>query len=163
MEITIITSFPNMFDVFLYNYLIKRAIAKKIISIKIISLFDYCIGKSIDSRPISGGPGLIMKCQPIVDAINKNCKKTSYKILLSPKGKKFNEKKAIKLYKKKKILPSYVVAPRVLMKERINNYVDESISIGDFILTNGEIASMIVVDSVIRLINGFISNESLLN
>lgn len=161
MEITIITSFPNMFSGFLSNYLIKRAITKKIISIKIINLFDYCVDKRIDSRPISGGPGLIMKCQPIVNAISKNCKKTSYKILLSPKGKKFNEKKAIKFSKKKDI--TIICGRSEGFDERINNYIDESISIGDFILTNGEIASMVVVDSVIRLINGVISSESLLN
>ena len=161
MDITIITSFPNIFDGFLSNYLIKRALTKKIISIKIVNLFNYCVGKRIDSRPISGGPGLIMKCQPILNAIDNNCKKTSYKILLSPKGKKFNEKKAVEFSKKKDI--TIICGRSEGFDERINNYVDESISIGDFILTNGEIASMVIIDSVVRLIDGVISNKSLLN
>jgi len=162
MKITILTLFPSMFDGFLSNSIIKRAIAKKIVTIKIVNIRDYTLDKykRVDTPPVSGGAGLIMKCQPIVDALDKNAKK-SYKILLSARGNKYNQKKAKELSLKEDI--TIVCGHYEGIDERVNKYVDELISIGDYILTGGEIASMAISDSIIRLLKGAITSASLDN
>lgn len=160
-NITIITLFPQMFDNFLDNSTVKKAIANHKIQIKLVNLFDYKKkNKRIDSKPISGGPGLIIKCKPILEAINDYCQ-NSYKILLSPKGKVFDENKAKQLSKKKDI--TIICGHYEGVDERVNNYVDELISIGDFIVTNAELIAMVIIDSVIRLVKNVISEKSLLN
>ncbi|MCQ2792745.1 MAG: tRNA (guanosine(37)-N1)-methyltransferase TrmD [Bacilli bacterium] len=160
MKITIYTLFPKMFDGFLTNSIIKRAISKKVVQIKIVNIRDYTKDKygRVDTPPVSGGAGLIMKCQPIVDAIKNN---NGYKILLSPRGKTFNEDKAKALAKKKEI--ALICGHYEGVDERVNKYVDELVSIGDYVLTGGEIASMAIADSVIRLLKGAITNTSLDN
>jgi len=162
MKITILTLFPEMYDGFLTNSIIKRAIIKKIIKIKIVNIRDYTKDKyhRVDSAPIGGGAGLIMKCQPIVDALNKNAK-NSYKILLSPRGKTYNQNKAKELAKFKDI--TIICGHYEGIDERVNKYVDELISIGDYILTGGEVASMAIMDSIIRLLPNAITNTSLIN
>ena len=96
MKITILTLFPEMFEGFLNNSIIKRAIAKKIVKINLVNIRDYTKDKHhrVDSAPIGGGAGLIMKCQPIVDAINDTKKKDSKVIMLSPKGKTYSQEQA---------------------------------------------------------------------
>ena len=160
MKITIFTIFPKMFDGLLTNSIIKRAIAKKVVDIKIVNIRDYTLDKyhRVDSAPISGGAGLIMKCQPIVDALKKNAK-NSYIILTSARGNKYDENKAKALAKLDDI--SIVCGHYEGIDERVNKYVDELISIGDYILTGGEIAAMAMVDSIVRLLKGAISIDSL--
>ena len=162
MKITILTLFPSMFDGFINNSIIKRAIAKKIVTIKIVNIRDYTLDKyrRVDTPPISGGAGLIMKCQPIVDALKINSKK-SHKILLSPRGRTYNENRAKELAKLKDI--TIVCGHYEGIDERVNKYVDELISIGDYILTGGEPASMCIMDSIIRLLKGAITSDSLKN
>ena len=101
MKITILTLFPEMFDGFLTNSIIKRAIGKKVVEVKIVNIRDYTLDKygRVDTPPIGGGAGLIMKAQPIVDALRKNSAKDSFKILLSPKGKQYSQQNAVKLSK----------------------------------------------------------------
>lgn len=160
-SITVITLFPQIFGDFLESSIIKKAIANHKIQIKLINLFDYKKrNKRIDLRPISGGPGLIIKCKPILEAINDHCQ-NSYKVLLSPKGKVFDEKKAKQLAKKKNI--TIICGHYEGIDERVNNYVDELISIGDFVVTNAELVAMVIMDSIIRLVEGVISKHSLVN
>ena len=161
MKITIFTLFPEMFDGFLTNSIIKRAIGKNIVEVKIVNIRDYTLDKygRVDTPPIGGGAGLIMKCQPIVDALKANTKSTTHKILLSPKGKQYNQARAIDLSKKDDI--AIVCGHYEGIDERVNNYIDEQISIGDFVLTGGEIAAMAIADSIIRLQDGAISDISL--
>lgn len=158
MKITIYTLFPNMFDGFLTNSIIKRAISKKIVQINIVNIRDYTKDKynRVDTPPISGGAGLILKCQPIVDALKND---HGYKILLSPRGKTYNEKKAKELSELESI--SIVCGHYEGVDERVNRYVDELVSLGDYILTGGEIGAMAIADSVIRLLKGTINNISL--
>ncbi len=160
MKINILTLFPDMFNGFLSNSIIKRAIAKKIVCINIINIRDYTKDKykRVDTPPISGGAGLIMKCQPIVDALKKT---KGHKILLSPRGRQYNQDKARQLSTLKEV--TIVCGHYEGIDERVNKYVDELISIGDYVLTGGEIASMAIADSVIRLLKGAISNVSLEN
>ena len=161
MKITILTLFPEMFDGFLTNSIIKRAIAKNICSVEIKNIRDYTKDKygRVDTPPIGGGAGLIMKCQPILDCLEANSTEESYKILLSPRGNTFNQKKARQLVSLNKDI---VIACGHYegVDERVNKYFDELISIGDYILTGGEIPSMAISDAIIRLLDGAIAEDS---
>ena len=161
MKITILTLFPEMFNGFTSNSIIKRAIGKEIAEIKVINIRDYTLDKygRVDSAPIGGGAGLIMKCQPVVDCLKANSTANSYKILLSPRGEKYNQKMAVRLSKLDDLV--IICGHYEGIDERVNNYVDELISIGDYILTGGEIPAMAISDSIIRLLDGAISSESL--
>lgn len=163
-KITILTLFPEMFDGFLTNSIIKRAIAKDLVEVKIVNIRDYTKDKygRVDTPPIGGGAGLIMKCQPLADAIYANCapKYRSHRILLSPRGAKFTQKKAHELANLEYDIV-IVCGHYEGVDERINYDVDELISIGDYILTGGEIGAMAITDSVIRLLDGAISGESI--
>ena len=160
MKITILTLFPEMFDGFKTNSIIKRAIAKNIVEIKIVNIRDYTKDKynRVDSAPVGGGAGLIMKCQPIVDCINDNKNSDSKIIMLSPLGKTYNQQKAIELSNEKDII--LLCGHYEGIDNRVNKYVDELLSVGDYILTGGEIGSMVIADSVIRLLDGAIADES---
>ena len=161
MKITVLTLFPEMFDGFLTNSIIKRAIAKKLVEVEIVNIRDYTKDKNhrVDSAPIGGGAGLIMKCQPIVDAISDKKTVDSKIIMLSPRGKTYNQQKAKELCSENHII--LLCGHYEGIDERVNKYVDESISIGDYILTGGEIGSMAIADSIIRLIDGAIAKESI--
>lgn len=161
MKITILTLFPEMFDAFLGNSIIKRAIAKKVVEVKVVNIRDYTLDKygRVDTPPIGGGAGLIMKCQPIVDALKNNANPNSFKILLSPKGSQYSQQNAIKLSKLEDIV--LVCGHYEGIDERVNDYVDELVSIGDYVLTGGELGAMVIADSVIRLLDGAITDTSL--
>ena len=161
MKITILTLFPEMFDGFLNNSIIKRAISKGTVSFNIVNIRDYTLDKNnrVDTPPVGGGAGLIMKCQPIVDALRKTTNPNSYKLLTSPKGTRFNQTKAKELAKLDDI--TIICGHYEGIDERVNNYVDELISVGDYVLTGGELPSMIIADSVTRLLDGSITKESL--
>lgn len=161
MKFTILTLFPDMFKGFKENSIIKRAIGKNIVEINIVNIRDYTLDKygRIDTPPVGGGAGLIMKCQPIVDAIKANSNKETKKFLLSPKGKTFNQEEAINLSKENDIL--LLCGHYEGVDERVNDYIDGNISIGDYVLTGGELGAMVIVDSVTRLLDGAITNASL--
>jgi len=161
MKIKILTLFPEMFDGFLTNSIIKRAISKEIVSIEIINIRDYTEDKygRVDSAPVGGGAGLIMKCQPIIDCINHNKTENCEVILMSPLGETYSQNSAHSLVNSKKDL-IILCGHYEGVDSRVNKYVDRLISLGDFILTGGEIASMAITDSVIRLLDGAIAEES---
>ena len=161
MKITILTLFPEMFDGFMSNSIIKRAISKKVVEIKIVDIRDYTKDRyhRVDSAPVGGGAGLIMKCQPIVDSINANKEKNSHIIMLSPRGKTYKQERARELSKMDNII--LLCGHYEGIDERVNKYVDEQISIGDYVLTGGELGSMVIADSVIRLLDGAIAEESI--
>ena len=161
MRITILTLFPEMFDGFLTNSIIKRAIGKKVVEVKIINIRDYTKDKygRVDTPPIGGGAGLVMKCQPIVDALKDVSSNSSKKIMLSPRGTQFSQEKAANLAKLEDIV--LLCGHYEGIDERVNDYVDELISIGDYVLTGGEIGAMAIADAVIRLLDGAITDVSL--
>jgi tRNA (guanine37-N1)-methyltransferase len=161
MRITILTLFPSMFNGFKENSIIKRAIGKNIVEINIVDIRSYTLDKygRVDTPPVGGGAGLIMKCQPIVDAIKANSTTATRKILLSPKGRIYNQKDAKAYAKLDDIL--IICGHYEGIDERVNNYIDETLSIGDFVLTGGEIAAMAMSDSITRLLDGAITNCSL--
>ncbi len=161
MKITICTLFPEMFDGFMTSSIIKRAIAKGIVDVKIVNIRDFTKDKygRVDSAPVGGGAGLIMKCQPIIDCLNSIKENNSHIIMLSPRGKQYNQQKAHDLKDNHQNL-ILLCGHYEGIDERVNKYVDEQISIGDYILTGGEIGAMAISDSIIRLIDGAISEES---
>ena len=164
MKISILTLFPEFFDGFLTNSIIKRAIAKEQVEIEIVNIRDYTLDKygRVDSAPVGGGAGLIMKCQPILDCLKKVRKNNSHVILLSPRGKTYNQARARDFaanYEHLVIICGHYEGT----DERINKYVDELISIGDYILTGGEIGAEIISDSVIRLLDNVIAPESIVD
>ena len=164
MKISILTLFPEFFDGFLTNSIIKRAIAKEQVEIEIVNIRNYTLDKygRVDSAPAGGGAGLIMKCQPILDCLKKVRKDNSHVILLSPRGKTYNQARARDFaanYEHLVIICGHYEGT----DERINKYVDELISIGDYILTGGEIGAEIISDSVIRLLDNVIAPESIVD
>ena len=162
MKITILTLFPEMFDGFLTNSIIKRAIAKNLVEIKIVNIRDFTKDKysRVDSAPVGGGAGLIMKCQPIIDCINSVKEKDSHVVMLSPRGEQYSQKKAHLLLNSTQNL-ILLCGHYEGIDERVNSYIDEQISIGDYILTGGEIGAMAISDSIIRLIDGAIAEDSI--
>lgn len=162
MKITILTLFPEMFDGFMTNSIIKRAISKDLVQIKIVNIRDYTKDKygRVDSAPVGGGAGLIMKCQPIIDCINTVKEPDSHIIMLSPRGEQYSQQKAHSLCKNHQNL-ILLCGHYEGIDERVNKYIDEMISIGDYILTGGEIGAMAISDSIIRLIDGAIAEESI--
>ncbi len=161
MKITILTLFPSLFDGFLTNSIIKRAISKGVVEIECVQIRDYTKDRygRCDTPPIGGGAGLIMKCQPIIDAIEDKKTIDSHVVLFSPRGKTYNQKIAENYAKLNHLI--LLCGHYEGIDERVNSHVDELISVGDYILTGGEIPAMTVADSVIRLLDGAINNASL--
>ena len=139
MKISILTLFPNMFEGFLKESIIKRAINKEKIEIEIINFRDYSKSNNnqVDDTPYGGGAGMVLMCQPIFDAIESIKKEDSFVIMMTPEGKKYNQKLASTLLNKKHII--LLCGHYEGFDERIKTIVDMEISIGDFILTGGEI------------------------
>ncbi|MGP1414216.1 MAG: tRNA (guanosine(37)-N1)-methyltransferase TrmD [Bacillales bacterium] len=160
MKINILTLFPECYESFLSASIINKAIKKKLLEVNLVNIRDYTLDKHhrADSAPIGGGAGLILKAQPIIDSLN-SIKDDSYKIILSPRGQIFNQDKAIKLSKLKEI--TILCGHYEGIDERVYKYFDESISIGDFILTGGETASFCLIDAISRLIKDVISEDSI--
>ncbi len=159
-KIDIITLFPEYFNQFTSTSIIKRAIDKQIVEINCIQLRDFSFNKNkrVDDYPTGGGAGMVLQCQPVVDAINKTKKMNSKVYLLSARGKLYNQQMAKELSKESHII--LVCGHYEGIDERINDYIDEEICIGDYVLTGGETAAMVVADSVIRLMDGAISTSS---
>lgn len=161
MKIDILTLFPGMFEGFKTESIIKRAIEKKLVEINIIDIRDYTPYKSkqVDDYQFGGGGGMIMMCEPVFNAVESIRTDESHVILLTPRGKTYNEKKAYELKNYKHLI--IICGHYEGFDERIYTLADSLISIGDFILTGGEIPSMMISDSVIRLLDGVITKESL--
>ncbi len=168
MKIDIITIFPKMFVGPFKESIIKRAINKKLVEIKIHDLRKWSKDKhrTIDDKPYGGGKGMIMMIEPIAKALaSLKSKKQNLNlkvILLSPRGKIFNQKKAKELSNLDHLI--LICGHYEGVDERVSKLIDEEISIGDYVLTGGEIPAMVVVDSVVRLIPGVLkSRETIKN
>jgi len=166
MRIDVLTIFPKMFDAVMGESIIKRAQEKGVLEINTMDLrlFSKDKHKKVDDRPFGGGPGMVMNVEPFFEAINYIREKTKANrlktrvVLLSPKGKTFNQKLALKLsnYEHMVLLCGHYEG----IDERVSKYLaDDEISIGDYILTGGELASMVIIDSVARLLPGVLGDE----
>ncbi|OGE95612.1 MAG: tRNA (guanosine(37)-N1)-methyltransferase TrmD [Candidatus Doudnabacteria bacterium RIFCSPHIGHO2_12_FULL_48_11] len=168
MQFIILTLFPEAFESYFSISLIKRALAKKLIKIKLVNIRDFGIGvhKSVDDRPYGGGAGMVIRAD-IMDkaltALRLKIKDKRLKIvLLTPQGKPFNQKIAKKLSQYKTLI--LICGRYEGFDERIRDLVDEEISIGDFVLTGGEIPALAVLDTVARLVPGVVGKfESTVN
>ncbi len=162
MVIDILTIFPSMFNDFLATSIIARAISQEIVKVNVIDIRSFTKDKNgrIDDYPIGGGAGLVMKCQPILDSLNSVKKENSKVFLMSPRGKKFNQEMARCLAKEEHIV--LVCGHYEGLDERVNSAFTDMISIGDYVLTGGELASMVISDAIIRLLDGAISEGSTL-
>lgn len=161
MRIDILTLFPDMFTGFLNESIIKRAIDKKKVTINLVNFRDYSLDphQKVDDTPYGGGAGMVLMPQPIFDCVEDIKTKDSLVILLTPDGKQYNEQIAIDLSKYKHLI--IICGHYEGFDDRIREIVDIELSIGDYILTGGEIPAMAITDSVVRLIDGVISKESL--
>jgi len=158
MKISIITLFPKMISGFFDESIIKRACEKKLVEIRLVNLRDFAIDDygSVDDKPYGGGAGMELRADVIWKALNKlkvKSEKLKVKtILTSAKGKQFNQAKAIEYSKLGHLI---VIAGHYEgVDERVLDYVDEEVSLGDFVMTGGEIVAAAITDSVIRLIPG---------
>lgn len=161
MKIDILTLFPNMFTGFINESIIKRAINSDLVKINVHNIRDYSQfkNKQVDDYPFGGGPGMVLMCEPIFNAIEDLRTENTKVIMLTPSGEVFNQKVATKLSKYEHII--LLCGHYEGFDERIKAIVDMEISIGDYILTGGEIPAMAIVDTIVRLIPGVINNESL--
>jgi len=163
MKFNIITIFPQIFDSYFNESIIKRAQKRGLIKINTHNLRDFTNDKhkSVDDKPYGGGAGMVMTVEPILKAVKKikSGKRTKI-ILFSPKGKKFDQAMARRFSKLDNLI--MICGRYEGVDERVAKYIaDEEVSIGDYVLTGGEIPAMIVVDAVTRLIPGAIAKESL--
>jgi len=160
MRIDILTLFPEMFTNFTTESIIKRAIQKKIVEVNIIDFRKYSTDphNKVDDTPYGGGSGMVLMCQPIYDCIEDIKTDNSKVIMLTPDGKTYKQELAYDLSKEKHLI--LLCGHYEGFDERIKNIVDLEISIGDYVLTGGEYPAMVVADSVIRLLDGVIDEES---
>lgn len=163
MKIDILTLFPNMFEGFISESIIKRAIEKGNVSINIIDFRKYSKlnNSQVDDTPYGGGGGMVLRIEPLYDAI-MDAKKDSPDakvILMTPDGVQYKQSMAVDLSKEKHLI--FVCGHYEGFDERIRTLCDMEISIGDYVLTGGELPAMIISDSIIRLLDGVITNTSL--
>ncbi|MDD3187271.1 MAG: tRNA (guanosine(37)-N1)-methyltransferase TrmD [Bacilli bacterium] len=160
MKIDILSIFPNMFNEFLTTSIIKRAIQDNKVEINVINFRDFSTDphKKVDDYSFGGGAGMVLMPQPIYDAVESIRTKDSKVILMTPQGKQYNQRLAYDLVKEKHLI--IICGHYEGFDERIRNLADMEISIGDFVLTGGELASMVITDSVVRLIDGVIEKDS---
>lgn len=161
MRIDILTLFKEQFNGFLETSIIKRAIDRKQVEINLVDIRDFVQNKhrQVDDTVYGGGSGMVIMVEPVVLAIESVKTKDSKIILLTPSGDIYNQDKAISLSKEKHLI--IICGHYEGIDERIKHFIDMEISIGNFVLTGGEIPSMVLVDSITRLLDGVITKESL--
>ena len=162
MRIDVLTLFPDMIKGFLDESIIKRSIDKGLLTVNIIDFRTYSklSNHQVDDTPYGGGAGMVLRCEPIFECLDDIRTPDSFVILTTPDGIKYNQNivKDLSLNKKHIIL---ICGHYEGFDERIRSLCDMEISIGDYILTGGELASCVIIDSITRLIDGAINKESL--
>ena len=162
MEVFIITPFPETINVLIENNIANQGKKKNLIKIEVVNLRDFSNNKykKIDDEPYGGGSGMVMMCQPLFDAIeycSAKSKKKSKVIYPSPKGKVLDHKMCSDLSKENSLI--FICGHYKGIDERvIKKYVDLEVSIGDFIISNGELSTMIIFDSIARLVPGVLND-----
>ena len=160
MKIGVLTLFPAMFAGPLDESIIKRARTSGLLDLKIHNLRDWAHDrhKTVDDRPFGGGPGMLLKPEPLFEAIEELKRKTTRVILLSPAGRKFSQQIARELAREKDLL--LVTGHYEGFDERVREALaDDELSIGDYVLTNGALPAMVVIDAVVRLLPGVLGDD----
>lgn len=163
-KISFVSLFPDMFISFKETSIIKQAVERGLVDIEIVDFRKYSKDKhhKVDDYQYGGGPGMVLTLQPIVDCIRDIRTENSVVWLTSPKGVVYSQSiatKTIKEYDHVILISGHYEG----FDERINNYIDGIVSIGDYVLTGGELPSMVMADSMIRLLDGVINSESLID
>lgn len=164
MRIDILSLFPEMFTGVLQHSIMKNAQERNAVEFSVVNFRDYSTNKhnNVDDYPYGGGAGMVLTPQPIFDAVEDLSKASTGKprvILMCPQGERYNQKKAEELANEEHLI--FICGHYEGYDERIREYVvTDEISIGDYVLTGGELASMVIVDSVVRLLPGVLGNET---
>lgn len=160
MKISILTLFPEMFEGFLNTSIIKKARLKGLVEIETVDMRAFSTNKHhrVDDYPFGGGQGLVMAVQPVLDALKSVKTEASYTLLSSAAGNTFTQKKARDYSSKEHLI--FICGHYEGFDERVVGLADEEISIGDYILTGGELPAMVVTDAVVRLLEGVIRESS---
>ncbi|MCI9041186.1 tRNA (guanosine(37)-N1)-methyltransferase TrmD [Dubosiella newyorkensis] len=160
MKITVLSLFPEYFEPLLRTSIIKRAKEKDLFEFETVNFREFTKEKHghVDDTPYGGGAGMVLSCQPILDALKSVRTPRSKVILLTPQGDVFQQKMALDLSKEEHLI--FLCGHYEGFDERIRDYVDLQVSIGDFVLTGGEGACMVICDAILRLIPGVIKQES---
>ena len=159
MNVDVITLFPELVDYPLSESITGRARKQKKLKLAFVNPRDFTEDRhrTVDDRPYGGGAGMLMKAEPVCRALEKVKKRTSYVILLTPKGQTFSQKTAIELSKKKRLV--FICGHYEGIDERITPLADMQLSIGDYVLTGGEPAAVVVIDAITRLLPGVLKKE----
>ncbi len=160
MRFDVVTLFPELIDIYTKNGIIGRAVENNLFEIGFVNLRDYSQDKhkKVDDYPYGGGPGMLLKPEPMFNALDAIKEQNSYIIYLSPKGNLFNQNKAKEFSKKDHII---LIAGHYegIDQRIIDKYVDEEISMGDYVLTSGELPVLTIVDAVGRLLPGVLGSD----
>lgn len=159
-KVDIITLFPSMFEGPFATSMLKKAQDKKLVEINFIDLRQFGLGKhkQVDDTPYGGGDGMVLKPEPVYAAVESVVSKDSKVILLTPQGKTYDQTMALKLSKSEHLI--LICGHYEGFDERIRKLADYQISIGDYVLTGGEIPAMVLTDSIVRLIPGVLGGEN---
>ena len=160
MKITILTMCPELFESFRASHLISRADSSGTLELEIIDFREYAQGsfRKIDDSPYGGGRGMIIRCQPVIDALESVKSSKSHTVILSPKGTPFRQEAARVLAEYEHLI--LICGHYEGFDARIYPYADEMVSIGDYILSGGEIPAMAVTDAIVRLLKGNLRDGS---
>ncbi len=159
MQIDIITLFPDIFFGPFSESIIGRAISSGKVKINCVNLRNYTEDKhrTVDDTPYGGGPGMLMKAEPLFKAVEDYRKNDSYVVLTTPQGEPYKQKTAEELSQKKHLL--FICGHYEGVDERVRtNLVDREISIGDYVLTSGNLPAMVIIDSLVRLLPGVLGD-----
>lgn len=161
MKITILTLFDNVYNDYLNSSIIKNAIENRLVDIEIINFRKFSKDKhlKVDDYQYGGGPGMVLMLQPIVDAINHVKNDQSHICLLTPSGKTLNQQMLIDLSKKEHII--LIAGHYEGFDSRIEHFIHNEVSIGDYVLTGGELPSLVILDGIVRLLPNVINEDSL--
>lgn len=161
MKITVLTLFKEQFEGFLNTSIIKRILDKNLVEVKLVDIRDYSIDKHrhVDDTPYGGSAGMLIRVDVLAPAILDNKSANTHVLLTSPKAKPFAEDDAYRLSKMDDIM--IVCGHYEGVDARVDDYIDENVSIGDYVLTGGELPAMVIMDSIMRLIDEGISSDSL--
>lgn len=160
MKITVLTLFPEFFDSFQTTSIIKRAIEAQRVEFECVDYRTFTLDKHnhVDDTPYGGGVGMVLMCQPIIDCIKAVKTENSMVVMMTPQGERFTQTKAHEFSTCDHLI--LLCGHYEGFDERIRAYVDLEISLGDFVLTGGEAAAMVICDAVIRLLDGVIQKQS---
>jgi tRNA (guanine37-N1)-methyltransferase len=159
MKIDVLTLFPEMFVGPLDFSMVKRARDAGILDLRVVNLRDYTHDrhKTVDDKPFGGGPGMLLKPEPIFEAVENLANEKTRVVMLTPVGRKFNQQIARELAQQEHLL--FLCGAYEGFDERVRTLAHDEISIGDFVLTNGALPAMTMIDAITRLLPGVLGDE----